>query len=113
VDGRRCALALAGPVGRRRLTYLKVPVAWAQSWSFSSRIDASTKASVAVRCIRRPTPRNAPSDGRMKLVFISMVTTPNSGVSLRAAAAIEMSSSVMQAPPCATSKVLKCSGAGV
>jgi len=49
----------------------------------------------------------------MKLVFISIVTTPVSGVTLRAAAAMAMSSKVMQAPPCVTSKVLRCSGLAV
>ena len=46
----------------------------------------------------------------MKLVFISMVTTPISWSTLRAAAAMVTSSSVMQAPPCVTSKEFRCSG---
>jgi len=36
VDGGRIALALAGPVGSRRFTYLKVPVAWAHTRFCSS-----------------------------------------------------------------------------
>jgi hypothetical protein len=54
-----------------------------------------------------------PTEGCMKLVFISMVTTPVSGATLRAAAAMVMSSSVMQAPPWVTSKVFRCSGLAV
>ena len=40
--------------------------------------------------------------GRMKLVFISMVTTPMSCCTLRAAVAMTTSCSVMSAPPCVT-----------
>src|SRR6202008_615181 len=50
VDGACISLALAAPIGRRRLTYLKVPVAWAHTRSCASRILASTNAMVAVRC---------------------------------------------------------------
>ena len=54
-----------------------------------------------------------PTEGAMKVVFISIVTTPISGVSLRAAAAMAMSSIVITAPPCVTSKVFRCSGFAV
>ena len=46
----------------------------------------------------------------MKLVFISMVTTPMSGVALRAAVAMATSRGSSTRPPCVTSKELKCSG---
>ena len=46
----------------------------------------------------------------MKLVFISMVTTPISLSTLRAATAIATSSKVMQAPPWVTLNELQCSG---
>ena len=36
VEGGRISFALAGPVGKRRFTYLKVPVAWAHTRSCSS-----------------------------------------------------------------------------
>ena len=48
--------------------------------------------------------------GRMNEVFISMVTTPRSGVSLRAATAMATSSNAIVAPPCVTEKELRCSG---
>lgn len=48
----------------------------------------------------------------MNEVFISMVTTPMSLWTLRAAAAIATSSRVMHAPPCTTAKEFRCSGRG-
>ena len=73
---------------------------------------ASQNASDAVRCRRRPCATSRPSPGRMKLVFISIVTTPDdstlpSSPGLRAACAIATSSSVISdaavrhAPPVA------------
>ena len=54
----------------------------------------------------------------MKLVFISMVTTPRESLAtpacgLREACAITTSSKVIVTPPCVTSKVLRCSGLAV
>ena len=48
----------------------------------------------------------------MKLVFISIVTTPMAWFTLRAAVAITTSSSVMHAPPWVTSNEFRCSGLG-
>ena len=50
--------------------------------------------------------------GRMKLVFISMVTTPMPGCTLRAAVAMMTSRKVITAPPCVTPNELQCSGRG-
>ncbi|MNT67238.1 hypothetical protein D3C72_2053630 [compost metagenome] len=58
----------------------------------------------------RPLATSGPRAGCMKLVFISMVTTPMSGVSLRAAVAMVTSSSVIDAPPWVTANEFKCSG---
>ena len=49
----------------------------------------------------------------MKLVFISMVTTPISKSTLRAAAAMVTSSRAIEAPPWVTPWVLRCSGPAV
>jgi hypothetical protein len=73
---------------------------------------ASVKAMVAVRCISVPSAVQRPADGCMKLVFISMVTTPMSISTLRAAVAMVTSSSVMTAPPCVTLNEFRCSGRG-
>ena len=73
----------------------------------------SVKAMDFVRCSSCPTPRSGPRAGCRKLVFISMVTTPMSGVTLRAAVAMVTSSSVIDAPPWVTWNELRCSGAGV
>ncbi|RZJ13658.1 MAG: PaaI family thioesterase, partial [Rubrivivax sp.] len=63
------------PAGSER-RYLKVPVEWAQSWPSAAKTEPSQNASVAERCSSFPTARSSPSPGRMKLVFISTVTTP-------------------------------------
>lgn len=59
-------------------------------------------ARLAVRCTKVPRAMSGPTAGCIKLVFISIVTTPCSGTSLRAAVAIETSSKVMSAPPWVT-----------
>jgi len=45
----------------------------------------------------------------MKLVFISMVSTPLSGSTLRAALAMATSNTVIKVPPWITAKELSCS----
>jgi hypothetical protein len=71
------------------------------------------KASVAVRCTSVPRAVKGPMDACIKLVFISIVTTPCSGESLRAAVAMDTSSKVIKAPPWVTPKELRCSGCAV
>ena len=66
-----------------------------------------------------PVQTTRPSAGRMKVVFISIVTTPRgSGPSsglrgARVACAIATSSSVMTTPPCATCQLLHSSSRSV
>ena len=116
--------ARASPHGRARAgSQVKVPVACAQSLPSAATTCASQKAMVVERCSKRPVARNSPSPGRMKLVFISTVTTPGpiSGrclCTLRAACAMATSSRVMSTPPWATrqelrwrSPTLRCSSA--
>jgi len=105
-------MVLAAAPGAGRLTYLKVPVACAQTWPSASWTVPSVKAMDFVRCISRPLAVSRPWLGRMKVVFISIVTTPMSRSTLRAAVASVTSSSVMTAPPCATRKEFMCSGPG-
>src|SRR3990167_8317769 len=98
VEITRSWCTLRPSTGRRR-TYLKVPVAWLHTRPSASYTVPSVKAMVAVRWMRRPLATSGPRAACMKLVFISMVTTPMSGVSLRAAVAMVTSSSGMVGPP--------------
>ena len=87
-------------------------MAVAQARPLASYTVDWVKASVAVRCKSVPRAVKGPMAACIKLVFISMVTTPLAGVSLRAAVAIDTSSKVIKAPPCVTPRELACSARG-
>ena len=79
----------------------------------AARAVPGVKAVLRVRCSSLPRAVSVPVAGCMNEVFISMVTMPMVLSTLRAAVARATSSKVINEPPWATLKELRCSGSGV